>query len=126
MNQRSSLFAFTMLFLSILCLVVGYWLGTEEKREIAQSYLNNIVDQQKQYAINTKISLDMLIALQNGNNELVLAALTTRVKNGLKSAPGTGLEPADNLTQLGAASKSTLARAADYQSKFCTDNCLGL
>ncbi|MCP3852362.1 MAG: hypothetical protein GY694_19325 [Gammaproteobacteria bacterium] len=126
MKQRNYPFALTMLFLSSVCLIAGYWFGAEEKREIAQMHLDNVVNQQKQIAFDAKINLDMLIGLQNGNSEIAITALTSKVKNALKTPPLTGHKAIDNLSKLSTPSKATIATAAEYQSKFCTDDCLGL
>jgi len=115
-----------VIIFSILGLVVGLWVGNEERKELASFTASIVEDQQKFRASETKTNLNMLIALQEGKYEIVKNILSIKVKSGLKIPIKIGVAKTDKLSELGVPSKKTFKQALEYQNKYCSNKCLGL
>lgn len=113
-------------FSFILGTVLGIWVGNEERKELANFAVSTVEDQQKSRVSETKTNLDMLIALQEGKNEIVKNILSIKVKSGLKTPLRIGVAEIDKLSELGVPSKKVLKQALEYQNKYCSNKCLGL
>lgn len=126
MKKQNYLSASLILLLSLSCLIVGYWLGYEERQKLAKLIVSSIEREQTDRAEDTKDNLRMLIALQEGKTEIVGKLLTIKVKSGLIPVATTGDEAVDHLSGLGMPSEATMREALNYQMRYCTDKCLGL
>lgn len=118
--------AFIVVIIFILGLVLGLWVGNEERKELANFAVSTVEDQQKISTRETKVYLDMLVSLQEGKNEVVKDILSIKVKSGLKTPIKIGITEIDKLSELGVPSKKTYKQALEYQKKYCSEKCLGL
>lgn len=118
--------AFIVVIIFILGLVLGLWVGNEERKKLANFAVSTVEDQQKISTRETKVYLDMLVSLQEGKNEVVKDILSIKVKSGLKTPIKIGITEIDKLSELGVPSKKTYKQALEYQKKYCSEKCLGL
>ena len=118
--------AIVILVLSVTCFVTGYWLANEEKKKVGKDFVKFIEDYQNERALNTRENVDMLMAIKEGNTDLVVKLLTVRANSGLKVYKPIGHEGADYLAGLSNPSEETIRRATEYQQKYCKYKCLGM
>ncbi len=118
--------AFIVVIIFILGLVLGLWVGNEERKQLANFAVSTVEDQQKISTRETKVYLDMLVSLQEGKIEAVKDILSIKVKSGLKTPIKIGIPEIDKLSELGVPSRKTYKQALEYQKKYCSEKCLGL
>ncbi|HUT42150.1 MAG TPA: hypothetical protein VM011_12490 [Gammaproteobacteria bacterium] len=118
--------AMLMLLLSCACLIAGYYLGYEERKELAENLIETLEMQLRGQAFDTRMNLNMLRSLKEGRTDVVENILIPRVKSGLTSTPPIGHDLIDHLAGLYNPDQKTLEQALDFQSRYCADKCLGL
>ncbi len=123
MSKQNYISALAILSMSIICLIVGYWIGEKERRNLKKDYLEYLSSNAKYDAMKTKTNIEMLYALKEGNVDLVANYLKALVGSGIKEFPPVGHPDNENLmTSL----KNTRALVMKYQNEHCSDSCLGL
>ena len=112
MRKQNHISAVSMISLSVICFAVGYWSADIERKEIAKFLLNNIDSGIKSDIRETKIDLDILVSLQDGDIEAVNNFLLQKVKIRLKHHTSKNSE--------------LYKKAIAYQNKYCENKCLGI
>lgn len=112
MKKQNYISAFIILFLSITCLLTGYWLADQERKELAEALLEVIEGNQRSNDLNTKTYIGMLTSLKQGDYIQVDKLLLSKAKSGLKHPS--------------ASNAKLRLQGLEYQDKFCDDRCLGL
>lgn len=125
MNKRNLISATLIIFMSIVSMVFGYWLGEKDKRRIAMSHIGLVDFIQEQGFRDTSTDLNILQALREGNNDIAYKVLTLKVKSGLTYFVVDDFL-GENIRPPVKPSKKLLERASEYQSKYCSDKCLGI
>lgn len=95
-------------FLVILGIFSGYWIGATKAKNVFDT-MNGLLNSERN--IETIQNLKVLDGLRKKEMETTIEFIQVRVKSALENE---GIEPA------------TVAKALEYQAKYCKSPCLGL
>ena len=126
MKKSTPIYAIIFIVLSIASFITGFWAGTDEKEEAERYFVNYVESSLEASANRTLKNLKMLIALKEGNKDIVVEILTGSVRSGLRKMPEIGHPGVDYLAKLSEPTESTKMLAIEYQKKYCQSKCLGI